>query len=696
MNNKNENEMEQIQRGLEDFLEKELDQMGKSAPAGQGSRTGTQHGQASRRQNSEDSVRIIGQQQDEDEVDYGRDGGYSAEHVRSRQDGYHRRDDYNREDAQYRQESRSRRDGYSGGGADEEAQYFRGTAYDHREGTGNGRRGYNGTDTGRRGYDEEEEDPESAVYDWDSEAPRRRNSGQQRTHTHPDSDYVRSGYVQEDRDSRAYGQESGYSRNDYGEEDRGSRDYAQESRYPRNDYGGEERDPRGYGQEGRHPRRDYGDENRDSRNYGQGGRAQRHDYDGEDGGARDDGQENRYSHRDYGDEGRGSRNRSREDRYARHASDREDRDARTSHRREENIPSGRQDRGREQPPKRKARDRQAQPREEDYQVADKTAKSQRSQKKKRKKKHRLLKFLIAVAVIFVLLGAGLYHLVGVVYGKMTYHEIASLTQAPMKEDGVVNVLLIGNDSRENGEDGRSDAMILLSISNKTKKIYMTSLLRDMYVDIPGHDGNRLNAAYSFGGAELLMETIEQNLDITVNRYVLVNFEAFANLVDAVGGIELDLTSEEIEYVNGYLVEYNILTNRPQGTDNMDTSVSGLVHLNGPQALAYSRNRYLGTDFGRTDRQRKVLTAVIHKLPSALVTNPKGLMDGLLPNLTTNLTRGECFSLSLMAGKMLTYDIESDSIPQPGTYRDVTIRKMAVLEVDFDANIQYLKEKLYGE
>lgn len=616
--------MEQIQRGLEDFLEKELDQMGKSAPAGQGSHAGTQLGQASGRQQSpEDSVRIIGQRQGEDEIDYGRDRGYFEEPVRGQQGGYHGRDGYGREEERYQQESRRRGDPYPESGADEEELYFREAGYDHGEETGNGRRGYNGTDTGRRGYDEEEDDPESAVYDWDSEAPRRRNSGQQRTHTRPDSDYVRSGYAQEERDSRGYGQESGHPRSGYGEEDRGSRDYGQKSRYPRRDY--------------------------------------------------DD-----------------------EDRYSRHASDREDRDARTSRRREENIPSGRQDRGREQPPKRKARDRQAQPREEDYQVANKTAKTQKSQKKKRKKKHRLLKFLIAVAVIFVLLGAGLYQLVGVVYGKMTYHEIASLTQVPMKEDGVVNVLLIGNDSRENGEDGRSDAMILLSISNKTKKIYMTSLLRDMYVDIPGHDGNRLNAAYSFGGAELLMETIEQNLDITVNRYVLVNFEAFANLVDAVGGIELDLTSEEIEYVNGYLVEYNILTNRPQGTDNMDTSVSGLVHLNGPQALAYSRNRYLGTDFGRTDRQRKVLTAVIKKLPSALVKNPKGLMDGLLPNLTTNLTRGECFSLSLMAGKMLTYDIESDSIPQPGTYRDVTIRKMAVLEVDFDANIQYLKEKLYGE
>lgn len=320
----------------------------------------------------------------------------------------------------------------------------------------------------------------------------------------------------------------------------------------------------------------------------------------------------------------------------------------------------------------------------------------KSQKKKRKKKRRLLKFLITVAVILGLLGIGLYQLVGVVYGKMTYHEIASVAEAPMKEDGVVNILLIGNDSRVNGEDGRSDAMILLSISSRTKKIYMTSLLRDIYVDIPGHEGNRLNAAYSFGGAELLMETIEKNLDISVNRYILVNFEAFAGLVDAVGGIELELSKEEKEYVNGYLVEYNILTDRPQGTDNIDVSESGPVHLNGPQALAYSRNRYLGTDFGRTDRQRKVLTAVIGRLPSALVTNPGGLMDGLLPNLTTNLTRGECFRLSLMAGNMLTYDIESDSIPQPGTYQNVTIRKMEVLEVDFEKNISYLREKLYGE
>lgn len=317
---------------------------------------------------------------------------------------------------------------------------------------------------------------------------------------------------------------------------------------------------------------------------------------------------------------------------------------------------------------------------------------------KKQRSMRFKRFLITVVLLIALLGLVHYCLVASVYSKMNYKAIEneSIANAPLKEDGVINILLIGNDSRQNGEDGRSDAMILLSISTKTKKVYMTSLLRDMYVEIPGHDGNRLNAAYAYGGAELLMKTIEQNLDIPVNRCMLVNFEAFANLVEAVNGVELELSSEEVAYVNGYLNEYNILTNRPEGTDYMDTSSSGMLHLNGPQALAYTRNRYLGTDFGRTERQRKVLSAVIKKLPKAAVTNSKELMDGLLPNLTTNLTQNECYQLSFYVPTLLTYDMVQSSIPLDGTYKNANIRGMAVLEVDFDANKKYIQKNIYGK
>jgi LCP family protein required for cell wall assembly len=282
------------------------------------------------------------------------------------------------------------------------------------------------------------------------------------------------------------------------------------------------------------------------------------------------------------------------------------------------------------------------------------------------------------------------------YRKMEYKEAESFTTQAMKEDGVINILLIGNDSRLDGDDGRSDAMILVSISDKTKTITMTSLLRDMYVEIPGHDGNRLNAAYSYGGPDLLMQTIEQNFDIPVHRYALVNFQAFANLVDAVGGVDLELTNDEVQYVNGYLMEYNQLENRDLATDFLDPSLSGMIHLNGPQALAYSRNRYIGTDFGRTERQRKVLSAVIQKLPGSVLTNGGELANGLFPNLTTNLKQNECYNLSLNAWKFLSYDMVQQCVPVEGTYSDATIREMAVLQVDFDANKQFLKSTLYGE
>ena len=218
----------------------------------------------------------------------------------------------------------------------------------------------------------------------------------------------------------------------------------------------------------------------------------------------------------------------------------------------------------------------------------KNRKSKKNDKKK-KKNGSAKALLTVVAILFILIFGGLYMLVGNVYKKMNYVKVDSVAKESCKEDGVVNVLLIGNDSRLNGDDGRSDAMILISISDKTKTITMTSFLRDMYVDIPGHDGNRLNAAYSYGGAELLMQTIEQNFDIPVHRYALVNFEAFANLVDAVGGIDLDVTNDEVQLINGYLMEYNQLLGRNLDYDWLDASASGVIHLNGPQALAYSRS-----------------------------------------------------------------------------------------------------------
>lgn len=315
----------------------------------------------------------------------------------------------------------------------------------------------------------------------------------------------------------------------------------------------------------------------------------------------------------------------------------------------------------------------------------------------KKKKHKGFRRFLVVVLVLLLAVIGLWYVtVSRLYDKVEYAPTEILAGEPMKENGVTNILLIGNDSRANGGDGRSDAMILVSISNQTKTIYLTSLLRDIYVEIPGHESNRLNAAYAFGGPELLLETIKQNLDIEVNRYVQVNFQAFANLIDAVGGVDLELTNDEVQLVNAYLNEYNMLENRPIDTDYLPTDASGLLHLNGPQALAYSRNRYIGSDFGRTERQRKILEAVFHQLPSSVLTNSSELIDGILPNLTTNISKSECYSLSLDAPKLLTYELVQASIPIAGSYQNATIRKMSVLQVDFEKNKEFIRTHIYGE
>ena len=319
------------------------------------------------------------------------------------------------------------------------------------------------------------------------------------------------------------------------------------------------------------------------------------------------------------------------------------------------------------------------------------------EKKMKKKKHPFMKgFIGCMVVVLILCGGISFAAAAILHGKLNYKNTENANREPFKEAGVKNILLIGNDSRSEDESGRSDAMILVSISNRTNSIHLTSILRDIYVEIPGHEGNRLNAAYAFGGPELLMETLEENFDIEVNRYMLVNFQAFASLVDAVGGVSLELSNEEVQYVNGYLVEYNQLENRPEGTDYLDSSLSGTIHLNGPQALAYCRNRYIGSDFARTERQRKVISAAVKKAPIVLATNGEELINGVMSNITTNLTKTELSGLMMQAPMMLTYDMVSGSIPLDGTYSNANIRGMAVLEVDFEANKSYIKKEIYGK
>ena len=252
-------------------------------------------------------------------------------------------------------------------------------------------------------------------------------------------------------------------------------------------------------------------------------------------------------------------------------------------------------------------------------------------------------------------------------------------------DGIFRVLLIGVDSRENIR-GRSDTMILFDINPDTKKIVMTSLLRDIYVDIPGHKSNRLNAAYALGGAKLLTQTISKSFGIEIDKYVIVNFRIVIDVVDALGGVEVDVTKEELDHIN----------QGATGTNRLPDSSIGKVRLNGNQALVYSRIRKTDSDFGRTSRQREIVSASIEKIKKLGIFEINDMLNQFLPRVTTNLTEKDVVNLLLMALKRKDYSIESMALPVDGTWKYATIDGKAVIKIDFAANAKAWYKKVVGE
>ena len=281
--------------------------------------------------------------------------------------------------------------------------------------------------------------------------------------------------------------------------------------------------------------------------------------------------------------------------------------------------------------------------------------------KKKKKKKRMpvvvIILLILIALVLIIYFVLFFLVKGADY--QPYDEITEESSYDLPGKGeklVKNILLIGTDARNPDEDSRSDVNMVVSICPLQHKIYLTSILRDSYVDIPGHEKNRINMAYQYGGARLLVQTIEQNFQIRIDNYIKVDFFSFIDIIDTLGGVELDITQEELQYVDGYLVEVNQILGYP----NEDSFIyeAGTHLCNGRQALAYSRIRYIGTDFGRTLRQRTVLSAVMAKAKS----NPFKAISAIraaLPEMVTDLNDFQLAFLAMRLPFLLTYEIESN-------------------------------------
>ena len=260
---------------------------------------------------------------------------------------------------------------------------------------------------------------------------------------------------------------------------------------------------------------------------------------------------------------------------------------------------------------------------------------------------------------------------------------------PMPEDNTYTILLVGSDAYDDDNRGRSDTTILVQVDGEGKTIRMASFLRDMYVKIPGKGSNRLNASYIWGGEELLRKTLETNFGVTADAYVEVNFERLVKVIDAIGGVEVEVSEAERQQVNSILKFYNEKIGHKESDQLLQES--GLVNLTGKQALCYSRIRKIDGDFQRTARQRKVLEAAFRKVTQLSMAEISLLILQNMDAVNTDLTVTDAVDLIPLALRCKNATFETLAIPVAGSYTSATVDGMAVIKPNLKKNQQALKE-----
>ncbi|WP_458406921.1 LCP family protein [Anaerotignum sp.] len=262
---------------------------------------------------------------------------------------------------------------------------------------------------------------------------------------------------------------------------------------------------------------------------------------------------------------------------------------------------------------------------------------------------------ITLAICIALMGVG--------YGVFAY-MVGGLNRSDINEEnlsaneglkGVTNIALYGVDSRNNDYTGRSDAIMICSINAETGKIKLVSIARDTYVSVPGHYDTRINHAYSYGGPELAIQTLNENFGMDVTDYVTVNFESLADIIDEMGGVMVDVTEEERYQVNAYL---------QRGEPLRET---GMVNLTGAQAVSYSRIRKIDSDSMRASRQREVLAALFDKALEINPLNYPSYVRKFAPMVETSLSNDEILKMATVALKNPT--LEQAAFPNDYIYSE---------------------------
>ena len=298
-------------------------------------------------------------------------------------------------------------------------------------------------------------------------------------------------------------------------------------------------------------------------------------------------------------------------------------------------------------------------------------------------------FLIVAAAGAVLLASKLAKIDTV---ELDADKLNISEEARERGTGYLNVALFGVDSRDNelGEGTRSDTIMIASLNRETLEVKISSVYRDTLLQQSDGTLNKANAAYAYGGPEGAVAMLNENLDMDIEHYVTVNFNALIDVIDAVGGVEIDVQQEEISYINGYATEIIKVT----GKDSMGVMEPGLQTLNGVQATAYSRIRYTaGDDFKRAERQREVLTKVIEKLQGASLSQINKIIDKVFPEVSTNFTLTEILDYALDA---FDYKLgETTGFPFDKSTDTLNNIGSVVIPVTLESNVQQLHKFFFG-
>lgn len=341
----------------------------------------------------------------------------------------------------------------------------------------------------------------------------------------------------------------------------------------------------------------------------------------------------------------------------------------------------------------------------DDDLADKIE-ERRSRKKKKKRMSSTTKWAIALIIeliLIVCLGYGIMRAyLHQKYQKfdhvkdMTVEELEINEGANEEMQGYTTIALFGIDARDNslGKGNRSDAIILASINNDTKEIRLLSVYRDTLMQVTKEDGStvttKVNGAYAYGGPELALQTLNQNLDLNISEYVTVNWEGLTRAIDALGGVTVHVEENELDTLNGVLAE-QIMVN---GINSDGVYETGYVTLNGAQATAYSRIR--STDQGditRTERQREVIQAMIVKAKQSDLSTLNNIIDEVFPYIGTSITEDQMYDL---AKGVMSYELtDSCGFPLQWEFYSTQAKGSCIAPVDLNENVKTMQQFLFN-